>query len=51
MSQVSAVSEDEYHGRIGERDLRIIILLEEINRLNQKVVEIREYLVQAEDFI
>lgn len=48
---MSAVSEEELNFRLGERDLRIIILLEEINRLNHKVTEIRQYLVEAEDYI
>lgn len=51
VTQTGGVPEEEYLSGLGERDLRIIILLEEINRLNQKIVEVREYLVNAEDYI
>jgi hypothetical protein len=49
--QTEGISLDEYYSKIGERDLRIIILLEEVNRLNQKYIEIRGHLQKAEDFI
>ncbi len=40
----SGISEEEHYARLGERDFRAIILLEEINRLNLKVVEVRNQL-------
>ncbi len=50
-TKVSGVSEEEHYARLGERDFRAIILLEEINRLNHKVVEVRNHLENAENYI
>jgi hypothetical protein len=44
VTQVGGVPEDEHLAKIRERD-------EEIDRLNQRIVEIRQCLVEAEEFI
>jgi hypothetical protein len=51
VTQIDGVSYEEHYAKLGERDFRIIILLEEINRLNTKVIEVRDYLQKAEDYI
>ena len=51
VTHINGVSEDEHYAKLGERDFRVIILMEEINRLNQKIIEIRKYLENAENYI
>ena len=52
--QNGGISEEYYYNLLaeyGKKFMQTLILLEEINRLNVKVTEIREHLEKAEEYI